>query len=298
MQMRMARHILEAETSTLVIHPDDRSTDFLKPIYEGKGYHVLTGPVKRNELMALIKQHKRVYAMGHGCPPRLFLRGDVGLMGAEFGPLLAEKQDGLYIWCNPDAYAVKQKLTGFVTGMFISEVGEARMFGIEATQQQVDASNDNFSRIVRANLDKGGAHADVSKCYSSAECKITQFNSERMYVFNHGVPSPALHPTSYGIEREPEQLEPHNPRAKAEPSDYDPDWMEWGERLDTLAFNRGIDIGTLLEPEVQEYLTSAYLDGVTPEDALQALEKMLEQLQAIEDMSKENRRKSQGEFDI
>ena len=28
----------------LVIHPDDRSTDMLKAIYEGKGYDVITDP--------------------------------------------------------------------------------------------------------------------------------------------------------------------------------------------------------------------------------------------------------------
>ena len=28
----------------LVIHPDDRSTDMLKAVYEGKGYNVISDP--------------------------------------------------------------------------------------------------------------------------------------------------------------------------------------------------------------------------------------------------------------
>ena len=192
--MRTARSILEAEMDTLVIHMDDRSTDFLKPIYEGKGYPVVTGPISEKEARDAIQGHARVFMLGHGGPQGLFTKGFY--VDRSIGKLLAEKEDGLYIWCNADVFAMANKLTGLVSGMFISEVGEARMYDIEATQAEVDASNDNFSRILREILDTGQAHEMVKQKYCDATCKITTFNSERLYVFNHGNPSPALHPSS------------------------------------------------------------------------------------------------------
>lgn len=212
-----ARAILEAEISTVVFHMQDHSTDFLTPIYAGRNYQVITGAVKQDEARSLIKAHARVFMLGHGGPGGLFTRGFYA--DDSIGPLLAEKQDGLYIWCNADAYAHRNKLTGLVSGMFISEVGEARMFGITATQAEVDASNNAFSKAVRQALDSGAAHSTVRDCYSSASCAITKFNNERLYVFEQGQASPALHKTSmahsYGRPR-PADTEPDKAGPKAD----------------------------------------------------------------------------------
>jgi hypothetical protein len=192
--MDRARILIEQATSTLVVHLDDRTTDFLKAIYQGKGYPVLSGAVTKDTLAEAIKNAGRVFMLGHGCPTGLF--GRSFMIDDQFGPLLAEKSDGLYIWCNADAYAVRNKLTGLVSGMFISEVAEAAYFGIKAAQEEVDRSNANFSRIVREIMDSGRPYSDVKQCYSNAECKITTYNNERLYVFDHGTPSPALHASS------------------------------------------------------------------------------------------------------
>lgn len=57
--------------NTLVIHPDNRSTDFLKVIYEGKDYTVLQNREQINRKLLtlnLIKNHDRIIMMGHGGP--------------------------------------------------------------------------------------------------------------------------------------------------------------------------------------------------------------------------------------
>jgi hypothetical protein len=60
-------------SDTLVIHALDRSTDFLKPIYAGKGYDVLNSyPHPVNELLPL---YKRVIMLGHGWTQGLFSVG-------------------------------------------------------------------------------------------------------------------------------------------------------------------------------------------------------------------------------
>jgi hypothetical protein len=57
----------------LVIHPDDRSTDFLKPIYENlPNTTVITGGVSYMNIRQSIIEHDQVIAMGHGSTYGLF----------------------------------------------------------------------------------------------------------------------------------------------------------------------------------------------------------------------------------
>ena len=53
---------------TLVVHPDDRTTDFLKPIYNSlSDTTVLTGGTYSSiEMNNLIESHERVIMLGHG----------------------------------------------------------------------------------------------------------------------------------------------------------------------------------------------------------------------------------------
>ena len=58
---------------TLVIHPDDRSTDFLKPIYSNlPNTTVLTENVSQPTLKKAITEHDQIIMMGHGSPSGLF----------------------------------------------------------------------------------------------------------------------------------------------------------------------------------------------------------------------------------
>jgi len=274
--MSLARALIEAEAGgTLVLHKEDRSTDFLKVIYEGYGYPVMNGDFTQQELTAAIKSHSRIFGLGHGSPSGLF--ANRFMIDDRFGPLLAEKKDGLYIWCNADAYAHRNKLTGLVSGMFISEVGEAAMFGIKATQEEVDASNYAFSRAVRSYLDTGSDPQAVRQCYTSASCKITQFNSERLYVFDNGAPSPELHSTSMARPRPSwyDQQDTGSGYARARyleprPGDFGPG-LEWGEDewLDAFAeivTNEGGDPYNIDEETYHQLLTD-FDAGLSPEEA-------------------------------
>lgn len=163
----------------------DPSTDFLKIIYSGKGYDEITGRIDQQDLLEEIRRHDRVFMLGHGGPSGLFGPGYV-MSNELYGRELAKKQDGLYIWCHAVEYAHKNKLNGLVSGMFISEVGEAAHEGIKATQAEIDASNNAFSRAVRQYLDTGASPHSVQTCYNSATCKVTQYNNARLYVMRGG----------------------------------------------------------------------------------------------------------------
>jgi len=139
--------------TTLIIHPDDRSTDFLRPIYRDlKHKTVITGPITRDGLHALIKAHDRIIGLGHGSPSGLFNMSSNGfgsyVLGASEVEVLRGKEL-VSIWCHANQFMERHRLNGLYSGMFISEVSEARYYGLnEVTQADVNESNDAFARIL------------------------------------------------------------------------------------------------------------------------------------------------------
>ena len=139
--------------TTLIIHPDDRSTDFLRPIYRNiKHKTVITGLITRDGLHALIKAHDRIIGLGHGSPSGLFNMSAGGfgsfILGAGEVEILRGKEL-VSIWCHANQFMEHHKLKGIYSGMFISEVSEARYYNLnEVTQDDVDESNDAFARML------------------------------------------------------------------------------------------------------------------------------------------------------
>jgi len=163
---------------TLVIHPDDRSTDFLKQIYEGRDFTVITKhkrELPKNKFIQAIKDHDRIIMMGHGFPGGLFMSH----IDSTLVYLLREKEC-ICIWCNADQFVNKYGLTGFFTGMFISEVGEANWFHIETDQAEVDFSNELFTQLVTENIDNEEIHTVLKENYAG-DSPVIQFNNDRLY---------------------------------------------------------------------------------------------------------------------
>lgn len=256
-----------------MIHLDDRSTDFLKPIYAGKGYPVISGSISREALLAEMQKYSRLYMLGHGSPSGLFARNF--LIGDAFGPEIASKRDGLYIWCNADAYAKRNRLSGLVSGMFISEVGEARMFGIEATQEEVDFSNDLFAATVRAVLDEGAPPSAVRERYTHATNQMVKFNNERLYIFDQGNPTPALHPTS--LAHPPAQPE-WGAKRLLRSTGQEMDFQDWQDRLEYYAYARDFPVWQVLEDlGVDDAgLFRLFTEGHAPEEVVELLRQTLE----------------------
>lgn len=56
----------------LVIHPNDKTTDFLKPIYHGRNdTTVLTGGCTKKDVETAIEAHDHIIMLGHGTPQGL-----------------------------------------------------------------------------------------------------------------------------------------------------------------------------------------------------------------------------------
>jgi hypothetical protein len=152
---------------------------------------VVTGGISKTELMTLIKEHDRVMMMGHGSPGGLFSINKFDNCGAyiidqQMVPLLKEKKDNVFIWCNADKFVEIFGLQGFYSGMFISEVGEAYYCGLPGTEQdQVDESNYGFVNIIAKyiNEDKNVIHENVKKEYGliAEENPVALYNNNRLY---------------------------------------------------------------------------------------------------------------------
>jgi len=164
---------------TLVIHPDDRSTSFLSIIYEGKGYTVITDwRTSMSKLRKLVHGHDRIMMMGHGAPYGLFGYVDA-LTNPHFIKLLRTKEC-VCIWCNADKYVERVGLKGFYTGMFISEVGEARYFNIDVDQKAVDYSNNLFVNLMRDMVESPNILNEIKSSYVG-DCPVIKFNNAKLY---------------------------------------------------------------------------------------------------------------------
>ena len=120
----------------LVIHPDDRSTDMLKAVYEGKGYDVITdGGIPQEELIKAIEEHDTIIMLGHGTPYGLLAVdrniGFIGYLIHDGHADLLKTKKTYSMWCHSDAYFERHGMKGFHSGMIISEEMEALMYGIE-----------------------------------------------------------------------------------------------------------------------------------------------------------------------
>lgn len=179
---------------TLIIHPSDKTTDFLKPIYEDIRYRtIITGGLYQSEVHSEIEKHDRILMMGHGSENGLYNFSDflncVYIIDHKSVPFLKGKEC-IFIWCNADGFVNKYELNGFYTGMFISEVKEAEDCGLGRVEQKVvTESNNRFARLMRDTIEKplNKIYLDVSKRYGKLGSKnpVASYNTKRIYVL-HG----------------------------------------------------------------------------------------------------------------
>ena len=119
----------------LVIHPDDRSTDMLKAVYEGKGYDVINDPsISDDEIVEQIKSHDKIIMLGHGTPYGLVswnrTTGEVRYVINDSHAELLKTKETYSMWCFSDAFFERHDMKGFHSGMIISEEMEALMYDI------------------------------------------------------------------------------------------------------------------------------------------------------------------------
>jgi hypothetical protein len=173
---------------TLVIHPSDRSTDFLKQIYEGRDFTVVNAHrgdegYSKKQFIDQVKSHDRIIMMGHGFPGGLFY----SYVDSTVAYLLREKEC-ICIWCHADKFVEKYNLKGFSTMMFCSEYSECEFEGVENVKKgMVEESNNTFSLIMSKYVEQSLDVIHKKVIYEYGELaernSVAEYNNKRLLLF-------------------------------------------------------------------------------------------------------------------
>jgi hypothetical protein len=170
---------------TLVIHPSDKTTDFLIPVWKDQpDWAVIrSNRVTKSELRSQIKKHDRIVCMGHGCDAGLFRIGNFNslMIDSTFVQLLREK-DCAFIWCNSDVFFKKYDLKGFFTGMIISDADEALYCCVPFSSGDVQKANTKLTEALSYGITSSG-HEMYTKVASKyvPDSGIESFNYNNFY---------------------------------------------------------------------------------------------------------------------
>lgn len=180
-------------TNTLIIHPKDQTTTFLNDVYANiEKKTVIQNGLSREELIDLMKTHDRIMMMGHGSPYGLFSVGQfvktpMYLIDKEIAGILEMKKNNIFIWCYASSFMESLSLSGFGTGMFISEVDEAIVCGLDdINQEMVDESNwlfvNEISKYINLNTSAIYEKMIEGDYQRLAEINpVAKYNFERLY---------------------------------------------------------------------------------------------------------------------
>lgn len=183
---------------TLIIHPHDPTTVFLTPIYANlKNITVVNGGITKSDLQGLIETHDRVICLGHGSPygllnPRIFPDAGLFIVDVSMATSLKSKSGCIYLWCHANQFLTKYGLSGLCSGMFISEPGEADLYGFKGIDYRlIDESNEKFSSILSRFINEplDTMHRSLLNDYELVAMvnPIARFNLERLYHYTNGI---------------------------------------------------------------------------------------------------------------
>lgn len=144
---------------TLVIHPEDPTTEFLKPIYSNiENITILRKGYTKDQVRHIIEESDRIIMLGHGAPGGLFSIGQFDqcpngfIIDDTMVAALGGKKNNAYIWCHADQFVEHHYLKGFYSGMFISENHEASLYRVYAGENDIEQSNNLFVDVVSKNI--------------------------------------------------------------------------------------------------------------------------------------------------
>lgn len=142
---------------TLIIHPTDPSTDFINVICDryrnDPDITIIDGTnISHRLIKEGLKENDRIVFMGHGNEYGLLdMVGQRQVITSRDLSMFRDKELICY-WCNANIFVERYDLNAFCTGMFVSEVKEARWYNLPIDQNLIDESNSLFCRILGDNL--------------------------------------------------------------------------------------------------------------------------------------------------
>jgi len=182
--------------NTLIVHPTDKTTDFLLPIHDAvETKTVVRGDMTKTSIADMAAKHDRFIGMGHGTPWGLmsvgqFLGSDFYVVDRSFVEMLRSRSTNIFIWCYAYEFAKSFEIPCFASGMFISSLIESKYMGIKnATLDQVEESNRVFVKEISKCIDLSPKEIYESLMKSeyailSQKNPVAAYNFERLHHFN------------------------------------------------------------------------------------------------------------------
>lgn len=159
----------------LVVHPTDKTTDFLKCLYADKDIiRILDQRYSNSQINSALfhsSMYEQIMLLGHGSDKGLFSKSDDSkdgfdriIIGHSHGYLLRRHNGHIVgIWCNADKFAQKERLHGLFSGMIVTEMTEADEYNIVTSQEELDIENNKLAERLKAILDSGLSLYEVSR---------------------------------------------------------------------------------------------------------------------------------------
>ena len=176
----------------IVIHVDTmKDTAHLKRLYEGLDNITLLYNESREKVEEVLKtsDDKLVMCLGHGSPFGLFGRGWQGYVIDKYNAHLLKNKTVIGIWCYASEFADANKLSGYFTSMFISNMGEALCHGFpNNTEEDIYNEIDFFCDQIRGFIQNGtemSCWVQILQEVCHKEKDFVRFNYEAMAYFEN-----------------------------------------------------------------------------------------------------------------
>lgn len=167
----------------------------LSVLYEGLDVRLLdqSDSNKRiKEALNRVSCRERILLLGHGADKGLFSREDDSR--ELFGRLIVNHSHAFYlrrhqgnivaVWCHADLFARVEGLHGLFSGMIITELEEAALYGIRTTRAELDRENVKLFRRFRALLDEEVPLWEIPgriKDLDDTRSPLTEYNYSHFY---------------------------------------------------------------------------------------------------------------------
>lgn len=192
----MITYVVNRMKKTLVIHPKDDSTDFLKGIYADlPGTIVIDFSLGKKDLKTLIGMCHRIIMLGHGSSSGLFdsLQKSYLVDGNLAGCLRDKECIG--IWCYASEFAKKYSIPGFWSGMYISEIPEidyvpevknaCTCISVSHIQSDIENSNFRLTSILSKHLESNTLDKAFDELHGLGNeyYPVTEYNLSNIQIY-------------------------------------------------------------------------------------------------------------------
>lgn len=177
----------------IVIHPNDKTTSFLKQIYAGKKNVTLIDETWTNrsimETIGSAENDEPILMLGHGCDKGLFAPHNLiqfarVIVDDRIANLLKE-HTCIGIWCYANEFAEKYELHGLFSGMVVSDADEAIDNCIDFDGEDIDACNNQYASDLEYCL-RNYSLQDVPKMMLEMQdyhSELKDFNYNSLYYY-------------------------------------------------------------------------------------------------------------------